>query len=154
LTYNSSTGRFTLVAAESGIDGYLTGVDWAYFDSKQASLGTGTVDQFLRGDLVWATPPIPYLYELPDVTYVGTPTNGQVLTYRFGDWRNETPPSAPVLSVFGRTGIIVAESGDYTTDQVTEATNLYYTNARARGALSANPGSALTYNSSTGRFTL
>lgn len=154
LSYNSTTGRFTLVAAESGVDGYLTGTDYDYFDSKQNSLGTGTVDQFLRGDLVWATPPTPSLEDLTDVAYVGTPTNGQVLTYRFGDWRNETPAAAPVLSVFGRTGIIVAESGDYTTDQVTEATNLYYTNARARGSVSVDVGSALTYNSTTGRFSL
>jgi hypothetical protein len=154
LTYNSSTGRFTLVAAESGVDGYLTGVDWAYFDSKQASLGTGTTSQFLRGDLVWATPPTPALEDLTDVGIV-TPTNGQVLTYRLGTWKNETPAAAPVLSVFGRTGIIVATSGDYNTDLVTEGTtNLYYTNARARGSVSVDVGSALTYNSTTGRFSL
>lgn len=35
-----------------------------------------------------------------------------------------------VTSVFGRTGVVTAQSGDYTTDQVTEATNLYYTQAR------------------------
>lgn len=36
-----------------------------------------------------------------------------------------------VSSVFGRTGIIIAVSGDYTTAQVTESGNLYFTNARA-----------------------
>ena len=35
-----------------------------------------------------------------------------------------------VDSVFGRTGNVIANSGDYTTDQITEATNLYYTEAR------------------------
>lgn len=35
-----------------------------------------------------------------------------------------------VSSVFGRTGAVVAASGDYTTTQVTEGTNLYYTEAR------------------------
>lgn len=38
--------------------------------------------------------------------------------------------SIPVSSVFGRTGAVVAVSGDYTTAQVTESGNLYYTNAR------------------------
>jgi hypothetical protein len=105
LTYNSSTGRYTLLAADSGTSGYLTSTDWNAFNNKQNSFGTGTTSQFLRGDLVWATPPIPFLYELPDVTYVGTPSNGQVLTYRFGEWRNETPtsgvPTSRTLTING-----------------------------------------------------
>jgi collagen type VII alpha len=43
-------------------------------------------------------------------------------------------PSAPITSVFGRTGAVVASNGDYTTSQVTEGTNLYYTNARGIGS--------------------
>jgi hypothetical protein len=39
--------------------------------------------------------------------------------------------SGAVSSVFGRTGAVVATSGDYNTSQVTENTNLYFTNARA-----------------------
>jgi len=105
LTYNSSTGRYTLLAADSGTAGYLTASDWNAFNNKQNSFGTGTTSQFLRGDLVWAAPPTPFLYELPDVTYVGTPSNGQVLTYRFGEWRNETPtsgvPTSRTLTING-----------------------------------------------------
>jgi hypothetical protein len=105
LTYNSSTGRYTLLAADSGTSGYLTSSDWNAFNNKQNSFGTGTTSQFLRGDLVWAAPPTPFLYELPDVTYVGTPSNGQVLTYRFGEWRNETPtsgvPTSRTLTING-----------------------------------------------------
>ncbi len=36
-----------------------------------------------------------------------------------------------VSSVFGRTGAVIAQSGDYTTAQVTESGNLYFTGARA-----------------------
>ncbi len=36
-----------------------------------------------------------------------------------------------VSSVFGRTGAVTAQSGDYNTSQVTEVTNLYFTQARA-----------------------
>lgn len=58
-----------------------------------------------------------------------------------------------VTSVFSRTGAIVAQSGDYTTTLVTEGTNLYFTNARARSAInfttSGNSG-ASTYNNFTG----
>jgi hypothetical protein len=39
-----------------------------------------------------------------------------------------------VSSVFGRTGAIVAASGDYNTSQVTENSNLYFTNTRAISA--------------------
>lgn len=53
-----------------------------------------------------------------------------------------------VNTVFGRSGTVVATSGDYTTTQVTEGTNLYYTTARVRGAISAS--GSLAYNSSTG----
>lgn len=42
-----------------------------------------------------------------------------------------------VNSVFGRTGVVTAQAGDYTTAQVTEMTNLYYTNARVYAAISA-----------------
>jgi hypothetical protein len=57
--------------------------------------------------------------------------------------------SYPVTSVFGRTGAVVATSGDYTTTQVTEGlTNLYFTDARARASISVT--TPLTYNSSTG----
>ena len=58
-----------------------------------------------------------------------------------------------VSSVFGRTGAVIAVSGDYTTTLVTEGTNLYYTDARARLALSFVAGSG-GYNSTTGVITI
>jgi hypothetical protein len=61
--------------------------------------------------------------------------------------------SYPVSSVFGRTGAVVATSGDYTTAQVTESGNLYFTDSRARLALSFVAGSG-AYNSTTGVITI
>ena len=46
------------------------------------------------------------------------------------------PPSGSVASVFGRTGLVAAHAGDYTTAQVTESGNLYFTNPRAQAAFS------------------
>lgn len=49
----------------------------------------------------------------------GTPSTGQVLTATSptaADW--QTPAAAAVSSVFGRTGAVVATSGDYTASQV------------------------------------
>jgi len=90
LTYNSSTGRYTLLAADSGTAGYLTASDFNYFAAKQASLGTGTTSQYLRGDLVWATPPAPSLNDLSNVS-ITSPSNGQLLRYQTGTWINFTP---------------------------------------------------------------
>jgi hypothetical protein len=61
--------------------------------------------------------------------------------------------SYPVTSVFGRTGAVVATSGDYTTAQVTESGNLYFTDSRARLAISlttTGTSGAATYNNTTG----
>jgi len=49
-----------------------------------------------------------------------------------------------VSSVFGRTGAVIAASGDYTTTQVTEGTNLYYTQGRFDTAFSAKSTTNLT----------
>lgn len=58
-----------------------------------------------------------------------------------------------VVSVFGRTGTVVAVSGDYTSDQVTEgAINLYYLDSRARGAVAGS--GVISYSSLTGIFSI
>ena len=54
-------------------------------------------------------------------------------------WGTGSGGGGSVTSVFGRTGNINAQSGDYNSDQVTElsgATNQYFTTARARAAFS------------------
>lgn len=63
--------------------------------------------------------------------------NQQSLTLGIGDWVisngliwDKVASSNLVASVFNRTGAIVATNGDYNTSQVTENTNLYYTEAR------------------------
>lgn len=67
-----------------------------------------------------------------------------------------TASGAPVQSVFSRVGAIAAQSGDYSTAQVTEGTNLYYTQSRFDSAFSAksttnlNEGTNLYYTQ--GRF--
>jgi DNA uptake protein ComE-like DNA-binding protein len=54
---------------------------------------------------------------------------------------------APVISVAGKTGSVTLNTAD-----VTESTNLYFTNARARTAISVS--GAGSYNSSTGVITI
>ena len=60
----------------------------------------------------------------------------------------------PVTSVFGRTGDVVAQSGDYNTLQVTENTNLYFTEQRARFSVSGDSTSGVVYSNTTGIIAL
>ena len=58
-----------------------------------------------------------------------------------------------VTSVYGRTGAVVPRQGDYDTDLVTEGQALYFTDSRARKALSVttfNTSGPATYDSTTG----
>lgn len=61
--------------------------------------------------------------------------------------------SGAVLSVFGRTGAVTAQSGDYTTSLVTEGSNLYYTLARWATALAGTTTDALHEGTTNKYFT-
>jgi hypothetical protein len=59
------------------------------------------------------------------------------ISFEVGDWIisngtawGKVDNTDAVSSVFGRTGNVTASNGDYNTSQVTENTNLYFTNAR------------------------
>jgi hypothetical protein len=81
--------------------------------------------------------------------------NGYVLTSDAsgaGTWL--ALPGAPVSSVFGRTGTVVAASGDYTTTLVTEGTNLYFTDARAQAAITGGASTIATSNLTANRALL
>lgn len=62
-------------------------------------------------------------------------TTNDLIQYNGTNWVNVAASTiGPVTSVFGRAGAVTATSGDYNTSQVTELTNLYFTNARAIGS--------------------
>ena len=75
-----------------------------------------------------------------------------VVTDANGVLSTQAIPTGSVTSVFGRTGTVVAANGDYTTSQVTEGTNLYFTDARARAAITlttTGSSGAATYSGGT-----
>lgn len=91
------------------------------------------------------------------VSVAGTTSLGGINVWNVNDIAVKTATgwikidnSSSVTSVFGRTGAVVAVSGDYDTDKVTEGTNLYFTTARARGSVSADTG--ISYDSATGKI--
>jgi trimeric autotransporter adhesin len=97
-----------------------------------------------------------YNRSLTSAAVTGTTTKTLTLNQQSGgtitaSWTDDNTDA--VTSVFGRTGAVVAVNGDYSTSLVTEGTNLYYTDARARASNSFSAGSG-AYNSTTGVITI
>lgn len=83
------------------------------------------------------------------------PANGQALVWNSGAsaWQPSTVSgSGAVSSVYGRTGAVTAQTGDYTTGQVTEGSNLYFTNARAQAAMAGLYQAPITTGTSAQYF--
>jgi hypothetical protein len=127
LTYTNTTGVFSTTAGY-GIPTTASQTTWdaAYNDKINSAAVTGTTTK----------------------TLTLNQQDGGTVTASWTDINTDA-----VSSVFGRTGAVVAQSGDYTTTQVTEGTNLYFTDVRARNAVSFTAGSG-AYNSTTGVFTI
>ena len=125
LTYTAGTGVFSFTAGYS-IPTIANQTDWttAYNRSIISAAVTGTTTKVLTL----------------------TQQDGGTLIATWSD-------IAPVTSVFGRTGDVIAQSGDYTTTLVTEGTNLYFTQTRSRDSISSL-SQELTYVASTGIFSI
>lgn len=158
---NNSTKEISITQADATHSGYLSSTDWNTFDSKQDGLfGTGIVKS-TAGVITYISDnsenwDSAYNDTITSAGVTGTTTKTLTLNQRDGgtitaSWTDIS--TAPVTSVFGRTGDVVAQTGDYTTTQVTEGTNLYFTNARSRDAISSS-ATGLTYTSATGVFSL
>jgi len=86
------------------------------------------------------------------VSTAGTTTLGGISVWNINDLAVKTASgwikidnSSTVQSVFGRQGVVVATTGDYTTAQVTEDSSyLYFTTTRARAAFSAGANITIT----------
>lgn len=96
---------------------------------SEGSIPDVSIDETVKGE--WD---LAYDNSIVSAAVTGTSTKTLTLTQQDGgtitaSWTDED--TNLVTSVFGRTGVVVAVSGDYNTDLVTEATNLYFTQARA-----------------------
>ena len=121
----------------------------------QTATPTGSANESLifadvNGNLGWLNDNL-YLTTL--VSNANTANRSYTFPNASGTLALTSDISYPVTSVFGRTGAVTAQSGDYTTTLVTEGTRLYYTDTRARAALSFTAGSG-AYNSTTGVITI
>ena len=169
----TATHTFNLPIASASNTGKLSSTDWSTFNNKQAALSftapldntsntisipvaSASVDGYLD-NLDWTKFNTAYNDSIISAAVTGTTTKTLTLNQQDGgtitaSWTDDNTDA--VTSVFGRTGAVVATSGDYNTDLVTEGTtNLYFTNARSRAALSFTAGSG-AYNSTTGVITI
>ena len=78
------------------------------------------------------------------------------ISFEVGDWIisngtawGKVDNTDAVSSVFGRTGNVTASNGDYNTSQVTENTNLYYTEARVNANANVAANTAARHNAVT-----
>jgi hypothetical protein len=139
LTYDSVNGIFGITQASTSTNGYLSAADYITFSGKQAAITPGTTAQYYRGDKTFQTLDTSVVPENGNLYFTNarviTALTGQNITLFNNNAGYISSTTAPVTSVFGRTGAITAQSGDYTTSQVAEGTNLYFTNARVNSEL-------------------
>jgi len=131
------TGSIVATAGDYTTDEVTEGTNLYYTDARVSTVISAT-DISSLSDI--------------DITAIA---NGEVLIYNStsGNWENGAIPSAPITSVFGRVGAVTAQTGDYTTSQVNEGTNLYYTQARFDTAFSAKTTDNLTEGATNLYFT-
>jgi len=161
ISYNNTTGvitstitQYTNADARLAISETVTGLD---YDNTTGvfSLTTGYVIPTTSSATNWDAA---YNDKINSAAVTGTTTKTLTLTQQDGgtitaSWTDINTDA--VTSVFGRTGAVVATSGDYTTTLVTEGTNLYYTEGRvsANSDVAANTAarhSAVTLGTANG----
>lgn len=172
-----SSNTLSIAQAGTGTDGFLSATDWNTFNSKQNALGYTAENNANKGvnngyasldgsgkvptsqlpnlamNNVWTVASQSAMLALStavvgDVAIRSDSSLSYVLKSadytKPYNWVQLLFPTAPVQSVNGQTGSI-----SLTTSNISEGSNLYYTDARARAALSFSSGTA-GYNSTTG----
>ena len=130
LSYNNTTGAFSISQATTSTNGYLSSTDWNTFNNKQSTITLTTTGSSGSATFVSNTLNIP-TYTLSGLGGEPAITAGTTSQYFRGDKTFQTLNTAAV----------------------TESANLYYTDARARASISlttTGTSGAATYDNSTG----
>lgn len=172
-----SSNTLSITQAGTGTDGFLSSTDWNTFNGKQNALGYTAENNANKGvnngyasldgsgkiptsqmpnlamNNVWTVASQSAMLAL-STAVVGDVAvrSDSSITYVLksvdytnpANWVKLLFPTAPVSSVNGLTGAV-----NLTTSNISEGSNMYYTDARARAAHSFSSGAA-GYNSSTG----
>jgi hypothetical protein len=151
------TPTLTIQQSSGSQNGYLSSTDWTTFNGKQNALSgtgivksvSGTISYLTDNSTNWNTS---YDNMIVSAAVTGTTTKTLTLTQQdagtiTASWTDDNTDA--VTSVFGRTGAVVATSGDYTTTLVTEGTNLYYTDVRVSANSDVAANTAARHNAVT-----
>jgi trimeric autotransporter adhesin len=87
-------------------------------NSVLASDGSAIVWKSLAGDVSGAPDAVTVNRIGGQALSATTPGAGQVLTWSGSSWGPQTPPASPLSTVFGRTGAVTAQTGDYQFSQI------------------------------------
>lgn len=159
LTYNSTSGVFGISIANSTTTGALSGTDWNTFNNKidlTSLSSTGGISyNNTTGEISDTLVFSGILSRVGNTIGLTNGANGEILSMSGGIpvWLTPTAVSVPVTSVFGRTGSVIGQAGDYTTSLIAEGTNLYYTATRFDTAFGTKTTDLLTEGSTNLYFT-
>lgn len=113
LFLRNTLGPFSISTGNGGIELIVIGTNtYDYVSMSGQYVNTATNKKFI----------VSSLNDLSN-TAIGSPANGEVLSFNGTNWTNSTANNL-VSSVFARTGAIVASSGDYNISQITNASTL------------------------------
>ena len=162
LSYNSSTGAFTFTIANASTSDIAEGTN-LYFTDSRARSAISVSDLGGDGSLSYDSATGVITYTGPSAAEVRThlsATSASGVTYNSttGVIALSAIPNSSLTNsdvTINGTTVSLGGSNSFDTDSVNEgAANLYYTNTRARAAISltTSDSSVLDYNSTTGEF--
>ena len=162
LSYNSSTGAFTFALANASTSDIAEGTN-LYFTDARARSAVSVSDAGGDGSLSYNSSTGVITYTGPSASEVrahlsATTASGVTYDNSTGTFALASIPNSSLtnssVTVNGST-VSLGGSTSFGTDSVSEETNLYFTDARARSAISltTSDSAVLDYNSSTGEFT-
>ncbi len=162
LSYNASTGVFAFSIANASTSDIAEGTN-LYFTDARARSAISVTDNGGDGSLSYNSSTGVIEYTGPSASEVRahlSATSASGITYdnSTGTFALSSIPNSSLtnssVTVNGST-VSLGGSTSFGTDSVTEETNLYYTDTRARSAISltTSDSTVLDYDSSTGEFT-
>ena len=164
LAYDSATGVFTFSLANSNTDGVSEGSSNLYFTNTRARNAVSAVDAGGDGSFSYDSATGAFTYTGPSASEVrahlsATSASGVTYDNTTGAFALASIPNSSLTNnEITVNGYATALGATVTldSDDVSEgSTNLYFTNARAAGAISltSDSQSVLAYDSTTGTFT-
>jgi hypothetical protein len=164
LAYDSATGVFTFSLANSNTDGVAEGSSNLYFTNTRARNAVSAVDAGGDGSFSYDSATGAFTYTGPSASEVrahlsATSASGVTYDSATGAFALASIPNSSLTNnEITVNGYATALGATVTldSDDVSEgSTNLYFTNARAAGAISltSDSQSVLAYDSTTGTFT-